>query len=377
MRERADWMKEMNWVALPVLKALAKGELGQVMPGAENRPSACLEALGRTLCGIAPWLELDKGISVQEGKMQKDWRLLARAAIACAVDPASPGYLGFDTMQNIVDAAFLCEGILRAPRELWEKLEPAVQNNLIAALKKTRVGRKPSRNNWLLFSALIEAALCRMGCGDFDRMRIDYALVKHSDWYVGDGMYADGEKFHMDYYNSFVITPMLVDLLETVGECDPDWAKERPGVLARASRYAALLERQIMPDGRFPLYGRSLCYRTGCFHALAQAALQHRLPQELAPGAVRSALTAVIQRLLTGKENFDERGFLVPGFSGRQPDLAEPYITTGSLYLCCAVFLPLGLPEEDPFWSSQPQPFTSMRVWSGDETVKADHAIDG
>lgn len=34
-----------------------------------------------------------------------------------------------------------------------------------------------------------------------------------NEWYSGDAHYADGEEFHFDYYNSFVIHPMLTDIL--------------------------------------------------------------------------------------------------------------------------------------------------------------------
>lgn len=43
-------------------------------------------------------------------------------------------------------------------------------------------------------------------------MRVDYAIKKHMEWYLGDGMYSDGEKFLCDYYNSFVIQHMLPDI---------------------------------------------------------------------------------------------------------------------------------------------------------------------
>ena len=41
------------------------------------------------------------------------------------------------------------------------------------------------------------------------------------------------------------------------------------------------------------------------------------------------------------------------------PGIGERYISTGSLYLCAAAFLPLGLPPSDPFWASPPEPFTA------------------
>ena len=51
-------------------------------------------------------------------------------------------------------------------------------------------------------------------------MRVDYALRQHDQWYKGDGAYGDGPTFHWDYYNSFVIHPMLLDVLDVVRRRD-------------------------------------------------------------------------------------------------------------------------------------------------------------
>ena len=50
----------------------------------------------------------------------------------------------------------------------------------------------------------------------------------------------------------------------------------------------------------------------------------------------------------------NEHGWLTIGLSGHQPSLGEPYISTGSLYLCLCGLLPLGLPPDNEFWSSTP-----------------------
>ena len=92
---------------------------------------------------------------------------------------------------------------------------------------------KPAFNNWLLFSAMIETALCVMG-QDYDVVRIDYALKQHEQWYKGDGIYGDGQEFHWDYYNSFVIQPMLVDILRIVGDSQPDWKEMKEKTILRA-----------------------------------------------------------------------------------------------------------------------------------------------
>jgi hypothetical protein len=115
-----------------------------------------------------------------------------------------------------------------------------------------------------MFPAMIEALFCRVG-EPFDRVRIDYALRQHEQWYVGDGVYGDGPHFHWDYYNSYVIQPMLLDTLDVVGERHPAWAQIRDAQQRRAQRYAVVLERLIAPDGSFPAIGRSLTYRAGLF----------------------------------------------------------------------------------------------------------------
>ena len=54
--------------------------------------------------------------------------------------------------------------------------------------------------------------------------------------------------------------------------------------------------------------------------------------------------------------------------------LGESYISTGSLYLCATILLPLGLPPADPFWAGAPEDWTSRRLGSGRDDT-ADHAI--
>ena len=77
---------------------------------------------------------------------------------------------------------------------------------------------------------------------------------------------------------------------------------------------------------------------------------------------MRGALTAVIRRTLEAPGTFDAAGWLRIGFCGHQPAIGETYISTGSLYLCAAAFLPLGLPASDPFWASPAQPWTAQRA---------------
>ncbi|MHA6480571.1 DUF2264 domain-containing protein [Paenibacillus sp. strain BS8-2] len=379
---RDYWIQRLSEVAEPVLLKMAEGKLKSEMPVEakdgllEDRKNfTYLEAIARLLCGISPWLENREGAAdADEEALRSRYSDLARRAIRNGVDPNSLDYLNFSVgHQPIVDAAFLAQSLLRAPNELWGKLDVETQRQVIAGLKATRT-RKPYPNNWLLFAAIIETFLFVAGEPDWDPMRVDYAIRQHEAWYVGDGAYGDGPQFHWDYYNSFVIQPMLIDILAVLHTQDVSWDRYYAAVLERAKRYAAVQERMIASDGTFPPMGRSLAYRCGAFQSLAQSALRGELPEDLASGAVRSALTAVIRRTLDVPGTFTEEGWLTIGLAGHQPELGESYISTGSTYLCSAVFLPLGLPASDPFWSEPDRPWTSVIVWSG-EHASIDSAL--
>lgn len=379
--DRASWVAMLDRVCRPLFEALSQRRLKAVMPveayageQQHRRQTTYLEALGRALAGIAPWLE-HGATTGAEGQLRERYCEMARAAIASAVDKASPDYMDFGgDRQTIVDTAFLALAILRAPHELREKLPAAVRAQLADAMRATRA-QLPNYNNWLLFAAMIEACLFAQG-EQWDRMRVDYALREHANWYVGDGVYGDGRDFHQDYYNSFVIHSFLLMLMDTVGKQDPAWDAMADAIRERATRYAAIQERMIAPDGTYPVVGRSIAYRCGAFQLLADVAQRQALATEVSPEQVRGALTAVIQRTLTPAGTFDEKGWLRIGLAGHQPSIGEVYISTGSLYLCTTAFLPLGLPAQDRFWSAAAAPWSSAKVWSGADFM-GDHALEG
>jgi len=220
---------------------------------------------------------------------------------------------------------------------------------------------------------MVEAALLEFGQLTLEE-RLEDCLRKMLGWYCGDGAYGDGEFFHFDYYNSFVIQPMLVDVLSALKRRDAAFGPVHAIVLQRAKRWAEIQERLIAPDGTFPALGRSATYRLGAFQTLGLVALLDELPKTIKPAQVRCALSAVIRKMTAGQGMFDANGWLQIGLCGHQPALGESYISTGSLYLCSAGLLPLGLPTTADFWNAPVERWTSQKVWSG-ENLHADHAI--
>jgi hypothetical protein len=378
--DRTRWIEIVERVSHPVLKACSEQRLRATMPveAAEGlrearMQSAHLEAVGRLLTGLAPWLEAAPGNDATEETLRSRYREWARLAIRYGTDPHPPDAFNFGTNpQSLVDTAFLAQAIVRAPNQLWAKLDDATKGNVVRALRATH-SVQPGFNNWLLFCAMIEACLCKIG-EPWDAVRVDYALREHQQWYVGDGMYGDGPQFHWDYYNSFVIQPMLLNVLDAVDAATDRWRPMRPPTLERARRYAAIQERLISPEGTFPAIGRSLAYRFGALQLLAEMALRRELPEGVHPAQVRAALTAVMTRMIAAKGTFDDQGWLTIGFAGHQPALGEAYISTGSCYLCSAAWLPLGLAATDLFWSAPARSWTAQKIWGG-ENVGTDHAL--
>lgn len=361
---REYWVSVAEKIMFPVLNELSKGNLKKAMPvefreGHDNRKKyAYLEAFARTFAGISPWLNLPEDNS-SEGKKRKKYFELVQLCLDKGTDVTSSDYLGFNQGgQTLVDAAFLAHGLIRAPR-IWNSLNKRVQENIVGSLLLTR-SVKPGYNNWLLFSAMIEAFFMKYGF-EYDSMRVDYALKKHYEWYKGDGMYGDGTDFHWDYYNSFVIQPMMVDIMEIFKEKDNEVKSKFDIVVKRLQRYAVIQERLISPEATFPPIGRSLAYRFGAFQALAQVCLKEMLPPSLSPGQVKNALSQVIKRMIEMPGTFSENGWLTIGFSGHQKNIGELYINSGSIYLCMVGLLPLGLPSESAFWTSEPEDWTSKK----------------
>lgn len=379
-QDREMWVKWLWKISYPVIHNLAEGTLHKNMPvesasgeTAGYEDMTHLEAVGRTLAGVAPWLALPDD-DTKEGQMRKQMREEVLKGLKNAVEPNSPDKLNFTKhAQPIVDAAYLAHAFLRAPEALWEPLDDVTKQRYIESFKVLR-DRTGAYNNWLLFTGLTEAFILQQG-DKADPFRMKIAKNKIQEWYVGDGWYSDGSKFSMDYYNSYVIHPMMVEMLEILKTRNLATEEEYVQAMDRMIRHAEYCERIIGPDGRYPAFGRSVTYRSAAFQSLADVALHEKLPEFIKPAQVRCALTAVHHNLYDGDQNFDENGWLVLGFNGHQPEAADTYTSTGSLYMATLSFLPLGLPADNPFWTDAPADWTSKKAWAG-EKLKKDYKVE-
>lgn len=380
LSDREFWLQQLDKMVKPVLYNLAKDSLRIVMPketsihidNKEHRIKVqYVEVLGRVLSGIAPWLQLEGG-SAKEVALRNQYRQWAIQGIKNSLDSNAKDFMNYDIGgQQLVDASYVAFAFVRAPW-LWENLDKKNQALLVKSIITTR-RFKPVFSNWLLFSAMNEAFLAKFGY-EWDPMRVDYALQQMEQWYVGDGMYTDGTSYAYDYYNSYVIHPYLAGITNIIGKKTNAYNGMIEKIKKRNERYAIIQERLINTDGTYPATGRSIIYRGAAFQHLADMAWRNALPKTLSPEQVRCALTAVIKKTLESPTTY-KNGWLTFGLYGEQPNLGDFYNNQGSPYICTNIFLPLGLPETDPFWANPPAKWSAQKIWSG-ENFPNDHSVD-
>lgn len=371
--DRQVWADLCYKISQPVLENMSKGnfqkdfplELSPTWDGRDTKV-AYLETFARLMAGISPWLALpDDG--TPEGKQRKQLHEWAIQAYKNAVDPNSPDKITWltNTSQPLCDASYLVESFMRAPEATWGQLDEVTKKRYIEGLKSLRTIR-PAYNNWLLFRAMVEVFFMSIG-EDVDEYALSVGLQKMSEWYLSDGWYSDGPEYAMDYYNSYVMHPMMVEVVEMCKKHKFSTPISLDLAVKRMNRFNTILERFISPEGAYPAVGRSVIYRMGAFQTLAMSAWKYGLPKNLTNGSVRSALTCVMKRMFAVDGNFDDKGYLRLGFAGHQPNLANYYSNNGSLYMTSLVFMPLGLPADHPFWTAPAEPWTSQKAWSGQE----------
>ena len=381
--DREYWCELTYKMAQPVLENMAKGELQKNMktefsPSFDNRNRKVvfMETFGRLMAGIAPWLALPDD-DTAEGKQRKQLREWALASYKNSVDPDSPDYLVWGASgQNLVDAAYIAESFIRAYDALWVPLDQTTKDRYIKEFKMLRK-YEPPYTNWFLFSSTIESFIAKAaGLKEYDDFRVMMPIRKVEEWYVGDGWYADGPVFAFDYYSSYVFHAMYLETLQNMIDAKAntrlEYQKYYDRALKRAQKFAIILERFISPEGTFPVIGRSTPYRLAAMQPLALMAWYQKLPKELSNGQVRAALTAVMHRMFDHQNNYNDAGFLTIGFCGHQPETADWYTNNGSLFMTSLSFMPLGLPADHPFWTSNPEPWTQVKAWNGQPFPK-DH----
>lgn len=383
--DRQYMLDLLERMANPILSRMSQGQLRrtwkpELSPTWDGRDPAVafMEGFARLIDGIAPFLALPDEAGA-EGALRARLRVQAQQCYVHSVDPKSPDYLLWrNEGQPLVDSAYFTSALLRAPQVLWDPLDARTKARIISEIQGLR-RVSPPYTNWLLFAAMNEAFLLSVGA-QWDPVRIDLAIRKFGEWYLGDGWYGDGEHFHFDMYNSYVIHPMLTQILDVLVRTGARFNSLEPQMrlsveIDRMRRLGESLERMIGADGSIPPLGRSLTYRTAAHQPLAYLAWRKLLHDRLPAGQVRAATVAAQRRMFADPSNFDSEGFLTIGFARHQPSLGDVYSNSGSMYIASESLLALGLPATDAYWTAPAGVWTMLAAYGGRDFPK-DHFIE-
>lgn len=277
------------------------------------------------------------------------------------------------TPQPIVEAANLAFGLAVCRAQLWDRLDEKLRDQTADWLTHHAV-KHGSDNNWLLFTAVIEAFLTSAGYevpGGHAQEDVDV----FESWYLGEGWFNDGpispttgHGNRVDHYNSWVIHPFLwrwYQLSDHIGE-------RREQYLRRLGDFADSYALLFAADGS-PLHqGRSLAYRHAVLGGLWTAALAG-VGSEPA-GATRRLASGVLRRF-TVELGAGLDGPPLLGWGSEQfLPMCQVYSGPGSPYFAGMGFLGLAAPADHPLWTEPEQPQPSER---GDRVgcVRTLHAV--
>jgi hypothetical protein len=306
-----------------------------------------IEAFARTFCGIAPALQVAWESNVEYVQILKRF-------IHCGIQHLAKSA---PTDQLLVEAAYISLAFIRCPKA-WHSLSFLSKQGILSFLEEAK-SYNIRMNNWVLFPAMIETFLQvfeQAGNQNF----VQLALMQIEDWYKGDSLYGDGRKLQVDYYNSYCIHPMILEIVL-------QWeSKINFGVTIykqRAVRYAEILEHMISPEGTFPIQGRSSAYGFAAFAHLSdmlrRSSDEIYLPFDVA--AAQQGMTLCLKKMQL--MNFE----------------TEEYISAGSHFICAMSFAHLAIPQskdqQHQVWSTEPSAWTQKKYWNGHKIKEVNRSI--
>lgn len=342
---RGDMQRALLDLFDPLVPCFSRGNARVRLDAAAahfDRAAADLEGFARPLWGLAPF--------AAGGGSFAHWDRYAEG-IANGTDPEHPEYWGQvnGRDQRLVELAALGFALALAPEKLWDPLNGRARDNLVSYLLHARKFDYAD-NNWKFFRVFVDIALDRLGI-EHDRSLTRAYLAELDGFYIGDGWYRDGNVRRVDHYIGFAMHFYGLIYARLVEDDHAKRYRERAVSFARDFRH------WFAEDGATLPFGRSLTYRFACagfWAALAFADL------EALPWGEIKGLCLRHLRWWADKPIADRDGVLSIGYGYPNLLMSENYNSAGSPYWAFKAFLPLGVVEDHPFWTSAEEPLRPL-----------------
>lgn len=279
----------------------------------------------------------------------------AARGIATGTDPAAADRWPRldEVLQPRVEAAMLAIALHESRPRVWDLLDSAVQERVIAWMSGA-IGPTYQNNNWRWFQNITQAFLRSVGV-EVEQDRIDENIAFLDSCWLGDGWYSDGRpdgrNGNVDWYNAWAM------LIFPLWYCRISGAAAPAGLLEtsrqRLADYLPTGARLFGDDGA-PLYqGRSMIYRFATTTALWSGPVFD--VNALDPGSVRRIGSAAAKWFVDAGA-YDDNGLLTIGWRGPYEAMRQNYSGPGSTYWANLGLAGLVLPAEHAVWTATETP---------------------
>jgi hypothetical protein len=230
---------------------------------------------------------------------------------------------------------------------IWDRLDPAVQANVVDYLAPAVGDDTYPRINWVWFRLVVQTFLRSVG-GTWSREEMLADLATHDSFVRPGGWLADGAERSFDHYAGWALHTYPTLWSRMAGA--HDLAAERGDTDARRlDRFLADAVDLVGADGSPLLQGRSLIYRFAAAAPYWVGAMAE-VPS-VPPGMLRRAASRMVEHFAAHGAP-DERGLLTLGWHHPWPRLAQSYSGPGSPYWASKGMLGLALPADHPVWTA-------------------------
>ncbi len=348
--DRRTWTDFADHLLLAVRPHAWPGHAGFSFPGAPGLLGTrvdALEGFARTFLLAAFRLAGDDG---HDPLHMAQWYA---EGIATGTDPHSPERWPRpdEHPQAKVEAASLALGLDMTRPWIWDRMDPAVQDRVVAYLTPVVGDHTYWRNNWAWFRVVTETFLRSVGAHhSMDDITGDLATL--DSFPRSDGWISDGAGRNFDHYVGWALH--LYPTLWSRMQGAEDLAAERiDSDRAGLQRYLEDAIRLIGTDGSPLLQGRSLTYRFATaapFWVGAMAGVDTP-----SPGQLRTAASRIVGHFVDA-DTAGNPGVLDIGWTRPWPQLGQFYSGPGSSYWAVKGLLGVALPGSHPVWTAASEP---------------------
>ncbi|MBH5333429.1 DUF2264 domain-containing protein [Streptomyces pactum] len=275
--------------------------------------------------------------------------------LAAGTDPAHPEAwpaISARCRQTLVEACSLALGLHLARPWLWDRLDAAVRERVLAWFQGVW-GLPVPDNNWHLFRVVVGEFLASAGA-PHDRREMDADLARIEDFHVAGGWYRDGGDGRVgdnfDHYGGWALHHYPVLWARMAGDRG---AARLPVLRERLRRFLADYVWFFGADGAPVHQGRSLIYRFAAATAPWIGALAGATP--LTPGQTRRLAGGALRHFVD-RGFRDAHGIPTLGWYRPFPAMVQDYSGPASPYWLAKAFAGLLLPADDPCWTAVEEP---------------------